>query len=101
MPREELKQSRQVQVGAAAERRLGVVPVGGALPVRVLELVLNIEQPNANRSREQRRRRPHQQESLPPDQPAQSGREREDSNVGAEHTAAQARTLSASSDSRA
>ena len=49
VPGEELQRLRQVQVGAALERRLGVAPVLGTLPVDVLELVLHVEQPDAGR----------------------------------------------------
>jgi len=44
---EELQHRRQLQVRAAAQRRVGVVPAVGVLPVGVLELMLNVEQPDA------------------------------------------------------
>ena len=39
----------QVVVGAAVERRLVQLPVGGLVPVRCLELVLDVKQPHADR----------------------------------------------------
>ena len=55
---EELKDLGQLQVGAPAERRVGVGPAVGALPVGVLELMLHVEEPHAGRTGEPEDRRP-------------------------------------------
>ena len=54
---EELEGLRQLQVGAPAQRRVRVAPALAALPVDVLELVLDIEEPDACGPGEDRRRR--------------------------------------------
>src|SRR5205085_11548287 len=46
VPGEELKHLWQSEVGAAAQRRIGVAPALGALPVDVFELVLDVEEPD-------------------------------------------------------
>ena len=43
---EELEHLGQLQVGAAAQGGIGVVPIVGVLPIRILELVLDVEQPD-------------------------------------------------------
>src|SRR5215208_3633918 len=45
--REPLQQAGQLVEGAAAQSRSRVVPVLAALPVRIFELVLHVEQPDA------------------------------------------------------
>ena len=70
----ELQHPRQLQVGAAAQRRLGVAPVLAALPVGVLELVLDVEQPDPGRAGEQRGQPDDEQVVAPADQPAQRRR---------------------------
>ena len=69
---EELQHLRQLQVGAAAQRGVGVGPVAVALPEGVLELVLDVEQPDPGGAREQRRRALDQQEVAPADSRTQA-----------------------------
>ncbi len=88
VPAEELENLRQLQVRTALKCGLGVAPVIGALPVRVLELVLDVEQPDSGRAGEHRRRQPHEQQAVESDEPPQSGADDEQSEVGAEHAVA-------------
>ena len=53
---------RQVIMGAAAQRRLVKIPALVMGPESVLELVLDVKQPNANRTCEKRDRQLHKQE---------------------------------------
>ena len=89
--REELEHARQPQVAAAAQRGVGVAPVAGALPVGVLELVLDVEEPDARRAREQQRGNLHEQELAPPDQPAEPAHHHGQRDVGRDHAAPAAR----------
>ena len=85
---EELQHLWQPQIRAALERRLVVAPGIGALPVGILELVLDVEQPDADRAREQRGRHLNEQEALPAEQPAKQPDHRRERQVGAPHAAA-------------
>src|SRR5664280_1725297 len=89
---EELEHLGQLQIGAAAQRGVGVAPAVGALPVGVLELVLDVEQPDAGGAREQHCGRLHEQVVAPAHQPAQRSHEHGQGDVGADHAAAQARS---------
>jgi hypothetical protein len=66
---EPAQRTRQGVMGAAVKRRLPQVPRSVAGPNGVLELVLDIEQPNADRGREQHDRQMHEQEGTDADQP--------------------------------
>ena len=68
--RAESQEGRQLQKGASAQCGVGVVPVAGVLPVGVLELMLDIEEPDADRTREQRGRSKHEQVVEPAYEPA-------------------------------
>ena len=85
----------ELQIRAATQRRLGIAPLIVALPVGVLKLVLDVEQPDADRARQQRRWRPHDKEVLPADQPAQRGDDDGQRGVGAEHAVAHPRSCAA------
>ena len=59
---EPAQHARQVVMRAAVQRRLVKIPVLVAIPECVFELMLDIEQPDADRGREKRNRQMHQQE---------------------------------------
>jgi len=90
---EELQHSRQPEVGAAAERRVQVTPASGTLPVGVFELMLDVEEPDANRAGEDRRRCPDEQEALPANQPAQPADDHDKHDIRAKHAVAHPGTL--------
>ena len=81
---QELQDLRQPQVGAAFERGVVVAPRLARLPVGVLELVLDVEEPDADAARQQERGQLHDQESRPPEQPAERGDEDDEGEVRAE-----------------
>jgi len=99
--REELEHLRQLQVGAASQRRLGVAPALGALPVGVLELVLDVEQPDAGRAGEEHGWGLHEQEVAPADQPAERADEHGQGDVRADNAAAHPRARVARDDAGA
>ena len=60
--REPAQDMRQIVMRAAVQRRLVQVPGGGLDPKRILELMLNVEEPNADRGRKQHDGHVHEQE---------------------------------------
>ena len=62
---EPAQDARQVIVGAAVQRRLVKIPALVTGPEGILELVLNVEQPDANRTCEKRDRRLGERYSCP------------------------------------
>ena len=62
---EELQQLRELQIRAATQRGLGIAPLTLALPVGVLKLVLDVEQPDADRTRPTTPLAPTRSESPP------------------------------------
>src|SRR5258708_27770352 len=73
---------RQGIMGAAVKRRLLQVPCSVADPYGVLELVLDIEQPDTNRGREHYDWQMHQQERTDADQPYHGGDDSRDASIG-------------------
>ena len=63
--------------------------------------MLDVEQPDADRAREHRRRSPDQQEVSPADQPATGADEHEDGGIGRQHAVAHAGPRAACDDPRA
>src|SRR5438552_380793 len=88
--REELEHLRQLEIRASSQRSVAVFPVGPVLPVRVLELMLDIEQPDADRTGKQRWRYRHEQVLTPPDQPTEHPDQRREGDVGGDHAATHA-----------
>ena len=70
-------------IRAAVQRGLVQIPVLVVGPHGVLELVLDVEQPHADRGRQQHDRQMHQQERSDADQPHQRGDDDRDRQVGA------------------
>jgi hypothetical protein len=97
---EELKRLGQLQVGAAAQRRVGVGPLVGALPVDVLELVLDVEEPYPRGPGEDHRGHLDEQELLPSEQPAEPADHHREGDVGGDHAALQPRPCVAGDDPR-
>ena len=85
--REELKRPWQAHVRASAQRGFCVAPIVGALPVGILELVLDIEHPDAHRAGQQSGRRLDQQQFSPADRPPERTKQQDERQVGGEHTA--------------
>ena len=61
---------RQIVIRTAMQRRFVQIPLGVGFPGRVLELVLHIEQPDADRGGEKHDRKMNEQHRLDADQPA-------------------------------
>jgi hypothetical protein len=61
IPGHPVQRRRQIVERGALQRRRAKVPVPLGLPVRLLELVLNVEEPNANGCGQQNDRQPPQQ----------------------------------------
>src|SRR5436305_2049591 len=72
VPGEELEDPRKPKIRAALKCRLVEAPVVVLLPVGVLELVLDIEEPDPGRAREEKRRGENDQDILPADKQAES-----------------------------
>ena len=51
IPRKPLENLRQLIEGTALESCFCIIPFSAPLPVHILKLVLNIEEPNTNRTR--------------------------------------------------
>src|SRR5579864_4871844 len=81
---EEAQEPRELQVGAALERRLVVVPLLVCLPVGVLELMLDVEEPDPGAARQDQRQPLDEQEPLPPEQPPERGADEHERKIGAE-----------------
>ena len=79
---EPAQRARQGIMGAAVKRRLLQVPCSVADPYGVLELVLDIEQPDTNRGREHYDWQMHQQERTDADQPYHGGDDSRDASIG-------------------
>src|SRR5258708_35354848 len=79
---EPAQRARQGIMGAAVKRRLLQVPCSVAAPYGVLELVLDIEQPDTNRGREHYDWQMHQQERTDADQPYHGGDDSRDASIG-------------------
>src|SRR5262245_24078717 len=91
VPREELEDPWQPKVRAALKGRIVEAPLLMLLPVRALELVLNIEKPDPGRARQQSRRSEDDQDILPADKPAERPDDHYERNVGRENAPAQSR----------
>jgi len=79
--REPAQDARQVIVGTAMQRGLVKTPGLFTGPGRVLELMLNIEQPDTDRRRQNHDRQVHQQEWPDSDQPDHRGYQNRDGGV--------------------
>src|ERR1700710_128103 len=79
---EELEQLRQLQIGAALQGSVVVAPVLRVLPVDVLELVLDIEHPDAHGPGDDRGRHLHQQPGDRTDEPEDRTDHEEQGEVG-------------------
>ena len=88
---EELQRLRELEVGAAAQRRVGERPGLGVLPVGVLELVLDVEEEDARRAAQPHGGHLHEQVLAPADQPAQPADQDQEGDVGEDHAAPDAR----------
>lgn len=80
--REPAQERRQFVMGAAEQRCMMQVPVLIAFPRRMLELMLNVEQPNADRCRENRSRKMHEQKRLDADQPCKCSHDGDNREIG-------------------
>src|SRR6266446_6170432 len=69
-------------MGAAVKRRLLQIPCSVADPYGVLELVLDIEQPDTDRGREHHDWQMHEQERTDADQPYHEGNDSRDASIG-------------------
>src|SRR4029079_6651851 len=98
---EELEGLRKLQVAAAAERRLRVVPGAAVLPVDVLELVLDEEQPDAGGPGDDDERGFDQEDRLPAEHETGDGDHRDDGHVGQEDAVAELAGLRSGPDARA
>src|SRR5579862_2847750 len=78
--------SRKVVVRAAIQGRLFKAPATLMRPERHLELVLHVEQPYTDRSREQHDWQMYQEEGPHADEPDQSGDNRSDCDIGRHRT---------------
>ncbi len=81
---EPAQHARQVVVGRALERRGGEIPLLLVGPVRLLVLVLDVEQPHPGGGADQGQRQVAEQERLPPQQHDHRHAERGEGRVGAE-----------------
>jgi len=84
--REPAQDARQVIVGAAMQRGFVKTPGLFTGPGRVFELMLNIEQPDADRRRQNHDRQVHQQEWPDSDQPDHPGDQNRDGGVRTHRT---------------
>src|SRR5918995_4980736 len=82
---EELEGRRQLQVRAPAQCRIRVAPALATLPVDVLELMLDVEQPHACRAGEDRAWHLDEQPLLPADEPADRAQQHCEEEVGDDH----------------
>ena len=80
--RKPAQEGRQIVMRAAMQCGVLGIPFAVARPDRVLELVLHVEQPDADRCGHQQRGQVHQQESLDADQPDQPAGHQRDGEVG-------------------
>jgi hypothetical protein len=79
---EPAQRARQGIIGAAVKRRLLQVPFSVADPYGMLELVLDLEQPNTERGREHQDWQMHEQERTDADQPHHGGDDSRDASIG-------------------
>src|SRR5262245_2614197 len=78
---EPLQHFRQLEVGAAAQRGGGIIPVAMALPVSTLELVLDVEHPDPAQARYKGNRQLDHEVSLNPDRRLHHDEQRQDEDV--------------------
>src|SRR3954452_7136076 len=98
--RKELQQPRQLQVRAALERGAVVSPVAVVPPVRVLELVLYVKQPDRGSARDDEYWPLHQEILAPNGREARRVDRDRERGVGAEHAPADARTRATRDEAR-
>ena len=84
---EELQHLRQCEVRTAVQCCVVEAPLVGALPVRGLELVLHVEEPDADTAGEDDERELDEQHRLPTECEAQRGDEHHHRHVGEPHAA--------------
>src|SRR6516165_10319666 len=80
--REPAQNARQLIMGATMKRCLVQVPARSVSPKRLLELMLNVEEPNANGRRQKRNRQMHKQEWLHAHEPHHRKDDQSDGCVG-------------------
>ena len=97
---EEAQHARQLEVRAPGERGVVVPPVGMRLPVRVLVLVLHVEEPDADGAGDDDDRALHEEVVLPADRQAGPGDDEREQEVGQVHAPANARLRPAGHEAR-
>ncbi len=76
VPTEPLQDERQLVKGAALQTSLHKFPAFVVVPVGRVKIVLDVEQPDPDRTTDHEDRQLHHEISLPPDPPAQQGNDR-------------------------